>query len=132
MLYMLDTNICSYVLKNRPATVKAHFDKVGADALCISTIVLAELYYGAARHSKSLVIRGEIENFASRLSVMSWDEAAADHYGEIRSALKKQGTPIGAMDMMIAAHARSLKATLVSHNTKHFEKIPALRIANWV
>ena len=132
MRYMLDTNICSYILKNHPATVRTHFKKVGSDALSISTIVLAELYYGAARHPKSVAIRKEIDNFASRLALIAWDEAAADHYGLIRSLLEKQGRPIGAMDMMIAAHARSLKATLVSNNAKHFEKIPGLLIANWI
>jgi tRNA(fMet)-specific endonuclease VapC len=66
------------------------------------------------------------------LALVAWDEAAAEHYGLIRSFLEKQGRPIGAMDMMIAAHARSLKATLVSNNAKHFEKIPGLLIANWV
>lgn len=132
MLYMLDTNICSYILKNHPAEVKVHFDEVGNDALAISTVVLAELYYGAARHPKSITIRREIDNFTARLTVIPWDEAAADHYGAIRTALEKQGTPIGAMDMMIAAHARSRKATLVSNNIKHFEKIPGLLITNWV
>jgi tRNA(fMet)-specific endonuclease VapC len=132
MLYMLDTNICSYILKDHPATVRSHFNKVGSDALSISTVVLAELYYGAARHPKSVAIRKDIDNFASRLALIAWDEAAADHYGLIRSFLEKQGTPIGAMDMMIAAHARSLKATLVSNNARHFEKIPGLFIANWI
>jgi tRNA(fMet)-specific endonuclease VapC len=132
MLYMLDTNICSYILKNRPASVKAHFDEVGNGALAISTVVLAELYYGATRHPKSIAIRREIDNFTARLAVIPWDEAAADHCGVIRTALEKQGTPIGAMDMMIAAHSRSRKATLVSNNTKHFEKIPGLVVANWV
>ena len=74
MLYMLDTNICSYILKNRPATVKARFDEVGNDALSISTVVLAELYYGAARHSKSIAIRREIDNVSARLAVITWDE----------------------------------------------------------
>lgn len=132
MLYMLDTNICSYILKNHPASVKVHFDEVGSDALAISTVVLAELYYGAARHPKSISIRREIDNFTARLTVIPWDEAAADHYGAIRTTLEKQGTPIGAMDMMIAAHARSCEATLVSNNIKHFENVPALLIANWV
>lgn len=132
MRYMLDTNICSYILKNHPATVKAHFDEVGNDSLSISTVVLAELYYGAARHPKSIIIRREIEHFVSLLAVIPWDETAADHYGAIRTVLEKQGTPIGAMDMMIAAHALSCKATLVSNNIEHFEKIPALLISNWV
>ncbi len=132
MRYMLDTNICSYILKNHPASVKVRFDDVGSDALSISTVVLAELYFGAARHPKGIAIRRDIDDFASRLSVLQWDEAAADHYGAIRAALEKEGTPIGAMDMMIAAHARSQTATLVSNNTRHFEMVPGLLIANWV
>ena len=132
MRYMLDTNICSYILKNHPASVKTRFDEVGSDALTISTVVLAELYYGAARHPKGITIRRDIDDFASRLSVLQWDEQAADHYGAIRTALEKEGTPIGAMDMMIAAHARSQAATLVSNNTRYFEKVPGLLIANWV
>jgi tRNA(fMet)-specific endonuclease VapC len=131
MHYMLDTNICSYVLKNRPASVKAQFDKVGSDALAISTVVLAELYYGAARHPLSVTIRGEIDDFSSRLTVIPWDEIAADHYGVIRALLEKSGSPIGAMDMMIAAHARSLDSILVTNNTRHFEKVPGLKIENW-
>lgn len=130
--YMLDTNICSYILKNHPLAVKARFDEAGPDALAISTVVLAELYFGAARHPKGRQIRREIDDFASRLAVIPWDEAAADHYGTIRAILEKQGTPVGAMDMMIAAHARSRKATLISNNIKHFAGIPALLLANWV
>jgi len=79
MRYMLDTNICSYILKNHPTAVKRRFEEVGAGNICISTIVLAELYYGAARHPKGVVIRREIDDFASRLTVMSWDESAAEH-----------------------------------------------------
>jgi len=132
MRYMLDTNICSYILKSRPLSVKAHFERVGSRALCISTVVLAELYYGAARHPQGHSIRKEIDDFVSRLAVIPWDESAADHYGHIRVAVEKDGTPIGAMDMMIAAHARSLGATLVSNNIRHFDKVPGLLIVNWV
>jgi tRNA(fMet)-specific endonuclease VapC len=132
MRYMLDTNICSYILKSRPLSVKARFDQVRSSSLAISTVVLAELYYGAARHPKGNAIRKEIGDFISRLDVIPWDEKAADHYGIVRAALEKNGTPIGAMDMMIAAHARSQRATLVSNDTRHFEKVPGLIIANWV
>ena len=132
MRYMLDTNICSYILKNRPLSVKAHFEQVATTSLCISTVVLAELYYGAARHPQGHSIRKDIDEFVSRLTIIHWDETAADHYGHIRTAMEKGGTPIGAMDMMIAAHARSQEATLVSNNTRHFDKIPGLLIANWV
>lgn len=132
MLFLLDTNICSYILKRHPATVKARFDEVGDENLLLSTIVLAELYYGAARHPQGEIIRREIDDFASRLALIPWDDAAADHYGDIRSKLEKQGTPIGAMDMLIAAHARSLDATLVSNNTRHFRQVPGLRWVDWV
>jgi tRNA(fMet)-specific endonuclease VapC len=128
---MLDTNICSYILKNRPPAVKLHFDTVGAVNLCLSSIVLAELYYGAARHPKGATIRREIDDFVSRLNILSWDEAAADHYGDIRANLEKAGTPVGAMDMLIAAHARSCKATLVTSNGREFDRIKGLTVEDW-
>jgi tRNA(fMet)-specific endonuclease VapC len=132
MRYMLDTNICSYVLRSRPPSVKARFEKTGPGALAVSTVVLAELLYGAARHPKAVAIRREIADLVSRLTVIPWDEAAAEHYGALRAALEKAGTPLGAMDMMIAAHARSLGATLVSNDVRHFDRVEGLRVANWV
>jgi len=132
MRYMLDTNICSYVLRSRPPSVKARFEKTGPGALAVSTVVLAELLYGAARRPKAVAIRREIADLVSRLTVIPWDEAAAEHYGALRAALEKAGTPLGAMDMMIAAHARSLGATLVSNDVRHFDRVEGLRVANWV
>jgi len=132
MRYMLDTNICSYILKNHPASVKLKFEEVGAGNICTSAIVLAELYYGAARHPKGIVIRREIDNFVSRLVVIPWDEIAADHYGAIRASLEKTGTLAGAMDMLIAAHARSCGATLVTNNLREFDRIKGLTSLNWV
>ncbi len=132
MRYMLDTNICSYILKNHPAAVKQKFEEVGDGNICISTIVLAELYYGAARHPKGVVIRREIDDFVSRLVVIPWDENAADHYGAIRSSLEKAGTLVGAMDMLIAAHARSCGATLVTNNLREFDRIKGLTSLSWV
>ena len=132
MRYMLDTNICSYVLRSRPASVKERFDEAGPDALGISTVVLAELLYGAARHPSGAVIRREIRDFVSRLDVLPWDEAAAEHYGDLRAGLERHGRPLGAMDLMIAAHARSRGATLVSNDVRHFERVEGLLVANWV
>jgi len=132
MRYMLDTNICSYILKNHPVAVKLKFEEVGSGNICISSIVLAELYYGAARHPKGVIIRREIDDFASRLVVMPWDEIAADHYGAIRSSLEKAGTLVGAMDMLIAAHARSSGMTLVTNNQREFDRIKGLTSVNWV
>ena len=99
MRYMLDTNTCSYVLRSRPASVKARFDEAGPDALAVSAVVLAELLFGAARHPAGAVIRREIGDFVSRLTVLPWDEAAAEHYGDIRAELEKRGKPLGAMDL---------------------------------
>jgi tRNA(fMet)-specific endonuclease VapC len=132
MRYMLDTNICSYVLRSRPPSVRARFDAAGPGALAVSTVVLAELLYGAARHPKAAAIRREIADLVSRLTVIPWDEAAAEHYGVLRAALEKDGTPLGAMDMMIAAHARSLGAALVSNDVRHFDRVEGLLLANWV
>ncbi len=128
---MLDTNICSYVLRRRPPSVKSRFDEVGPHDLAISTVVLAELLYGAARHARSAAIRREIDDLVSRLDVITWDEGAADNYGDIRAALERRGTPLGAMDMMIAAHARSRGATLVSNDVRHFDRVEGLLTENW-
>ena len=132
MGYMLDTNICSYVLKSRPPSVKARFDEAGDGALAISTVVLAELLYGAARHPKAVAIRREIADLVSRLVVLPWDEAAAEEYGALRATLELAGRLLGAMDMMIAAHARSMGLTLVSNDVRRFERVEGLSIANWV
>ena len=132
MHYMLDTNICSYVLRSRPPSVKARFDEAGDGALAISTVVLAELCYGAARHPQGVAIRREIADLVSRLAVLPWDEAAAEDYGVLRATLEKAGTPLGAMDMMIAAHARSAGLTLVSNDVRHFDRVEGLSVANWV
>lgn len=131
MHYMLDTNICSYVLRSRPLSVKEHFDEAGPAALAVSTVVLAELLFGAARHPQGAAIRREIGDLMSRLSVVPWDEGAAEHYGDIRAELERGGTPLGAMDTMIAAHARSRGSTLVSNDTRHFVRVAGLLVANW-
>ncbi len=131
MHYMLDTNICSYVLRSRPPSVRERFDEAGPGALAVSTVVLAELLYGAERHPKAAVISREIRDLVSRLDVIPWDEGAAEHYGSLRAALEKRGRPLDAMDLMIAAHARSRGATLVSNDVRHFRKVEGLLVANW-
>jgi len=111
--------------------VKAKFEEVEPDTLCISAVTLAELYYGAARHSNGEAIRKEIDDFTGRLTVLAWDDAAADHYGAIRTVLEKKGTVIGAMDMLIATHARSIKAVLVTNALRHFLKVPGIKVEDW-
>ena len=131
MHYMLDTNICSYVLRSRPASVKERFNEAGPNALGLSTVVLAELLYGAARHPSGSVIRREIQDFVTRLDVLPWDEAAAEHYGDLCAGLERHGRPLGAMDLMIAAHARSEGLVIVTNHRREFDRVPALQVEDW-
>ena len=129
--YMLDTNIVIYTMKQRPIEVKEKFNLV-ATQLCISSISVAELIFGAENSQtpeKNLKI---IENFLSRLQILDYGVDAAIQYGNIKAHLKKIGTLIGENDLHIAAHARSRGLILVTNNTKEFERVPALQIENWV
>ena len=129
--YMLDTDMCSYIIKERPESVRQRFQKLAMEQLCVSVVTYAELIYGVERSSSKRVNRPIIEDFVRHLDVMDWDTGAADQYGMIRTELEVAGNPIGAMDMMIAAHAKSIKAVLVTNNQKHFTKIKGLKIDNW-
>ena len=129
--FMLDTNICIYVIKRKPIEVLQTFNE-HAGELCISSITLAELLHGAEKSeykAKNLKI---IEDFVSRLDVLSYNEKSALHYGEIRAELEKKGQVIGVNDLHIAAHARSESLTLVSNNLKEFNRVIALRTENWI
>lgn len=130
--YMLDTDTSSYIIKNRPAQVAARFRTLKMEQLCISVITYAELLYGVERSSSERVNRAIVENFIAHLDVLDWDKDAADHYSRIRTILEQQGQPIGGMDMQIGAHARSQGMILVTNNTRHFERIPALTLETWV
>lgn len=130
--YMLDTDICSYILKERPLSVLARFRKLKMEQLCISVVTYAELIYGVEHSSSKKINRAIIDDFIKHLSVIEWNKNAAEHYGIIRTDLKKKGTLIGAMDMMIAAHARSRKSILVTNNQNHFRRVKSLNIDNWI
>lgn len=130
--YMLDTDTCSYIIKEHPVSVQRRFQKLTMEQLCISIITYAELAYGVERSSSRRINRPIIEDFVRYLDVIDWDVEAANQYGVIRAELETTGTPIGAMDMMIAAHAKSLKAVLVTNNQKHFLKVKGLKIENWI
>jgi tRNA(fMet)-specific endonuclease VapC len=129
--YLLDTNIVIYVLKRRPPSALAMFNRC-AGQLCISSITLAELYHGAEKSAKPEYNLRQIEDFVSRLVVLEYGSNAAVHYGNIRTTLERQGTPIGVNDLHIAAHARSEGLILVSNNLREFERVAALRFDNWV
>lgn len=130
-LYMLDTDICSYIIRERPLQVFEHFKKTEMTQLYISVVTYAELIYGVEHSSSKKVNRPIIDDFVRHLSIISWDQEAAEHYGKIRAFLRAEGNIIGSMDMMIAAHARSRKMTLVTNNDKHFKRVPKLQVENW-
>src|SRR5215467_4698855 len=104
--YMLDTNICIYVMKDHPSKLRERFNRF-AEQLCISSITLGELHYGAAKSARPLDNLKAIEHFAARLEVLAFPPKAAAHYGDMRAALERRGTPIGVHDLLIGAHARS-------------------------
>lgn len=128
---MLDTDICSYIIRERPVQVLERFKTIEMNQLHISVITYAELLFGV-EHSSSRKINKEIvDDFVKHLSILSWGEIAAEHYGNIRVTLQSKGKIIGAMDLLIAAHARSQKMVLVTNNDKHFKRVPKLKVENW-
>jgi len=129
--YMLDTNICIYVIKNRPAALRERFDQL-AEALCISVITLAELLYGVEKSARRTPNLQAVEQFTARLEVVPFSPRAAAHFGQIRAELAKLGTLCGAYDMLIGAHARSEGLMLVTNNVREFQRIPGLLVVNWV
>ncbi len=129
--YMLDTNICIYVIKRRPLEALAKFNE-NAGSICISSITMAELMHGAEKSEQRARNLSIVEDFITRLEVLSYGEKAAGHYGEIRADLERKGTIIGVNDLHIAAHARSEALVLVSNNLKEFERVDGLRTSNWV
>jgi tRNA(fMet)-specific endonuclease VapC len=129
--FMLDTNICIYILKNYPSSLRHRFDQVLAH-LCISSITLCELSYGTEKSLQRDKSNEELTLFSDRIEVLSFSANAAQHYGQIRAALERAGTPIGIHDLLIGAHARSEGLTLVTNNRREFDRIPGLLVENWV
>ena len=129
--YMLDTNIVIYTIKNRPAQVRDTFNR-HAEQLCMSTVTLGELVYGAEKSAQPESNLAVVEGMAARLEVLPFDLQAAVHFGQIRAELARSGQLIGPYDMMIAGHARSLGLVLVTNNLAEFDRVPGLRLENWV
>ena len=132
MKVMLDTNICIYLIKQKPQAVLERFRTFHIGDIGISVITLAELQYGAAKSARPRQNRESLKEFASALDVASFDLAATEAYGEIRASLEKSGRPIGAMDLLIAAHALSLGTRLATNNESEFKRVRGLRVENWV
>lgn len=129
--YLLDTNILSSLLKQPSGAVASRICSVGEDAICTSIIVACELRYGAAKKD-SPTLSGKVEQLLSTVEVLPLDENADGKYAQLRTALEKAGTPIGANDYLIAAHALSLELTLVTDNIGEFSRVPGLTMENWL
>jgi tRNA(fMet)-specific endonuclease VapC len=131
-MVMLDTNICVYILKKHPLYLLEKFNQ--SEEIHISAIVYAELCSGVTLSPEHLQTGRQIQlqEFIALTTLQSWDKKAAAVYAQIRANLKAKGTPIGNMDMLIAAHSLSLDATLVTNNLREFERVPGLKLENWV
>jgi len=132
MKVMLDTNMCIYLIKQRSQEALQKFRFFPVGDIGISAITLAELEYGVAKSAQPKRNRDALEAFVSPVVVAPFDKQATEVYGRIRAALEKRGRPIGAMDLLIAAHALSLGVRLVTHNEGEFRRVPGLRVENWV
>ncbi|MCP9809563.1 type II toxin-antitoxin system VapC family toxin [Cyanobium sp. HWJ4-Hawea] len=128
--YLLDTNICIYVIKRRPAQMLERFNSHSGH-MAISAITLSELLHGVEKSAVPDRNLGVVENFCGRLEVLPYGGKACLHFGQIRAGLEHQGLPIGVNDLHIAAHARSEGLTLVSNNLREFQRVEGLLLENW-
>lgn len=132
MKYILDTNTCIYIIKRKPLDVIQRFKQIEISQIGISSITLSELLYGVSKSSKPEQNQMALLQFVAPLEILPYDDEAAQYYGDLRAHLEKRGTPIGSLDMLIAAHALSTDCILVTNNEKEFNRIPNLKIENWV
>jgi tRNA(fMet)-specific endonuclease VapC len=132
MKYMLDTNTCIYIIKRKPVEVINRFRQFQISQVSISSITLSELEYGVIKSSNPEQNHLALAQFLAPIEILPYDNGAAQHYGELRLHLEKHGTPIGSLDMLIAAHALSTGCILITNNVKEFERVPNLKINNWV
>ena len=132
MLFLLDTNICSYIIKKNPTRVFDKFKQYGTEDIAVSSLTLAEMQYGVAKSKYRQKAQRALDEFMRPLTVLDFTADAAVAYGEIRARLTREGRLIGGMDMLIAAQAISANVTLVSNNMREFSRVPGLLIENWV
>ena len=131
MRYMLDTNICIYVIKTKPEKVFQKLQTIHPEDVCISSVTYAELVHGVEKSIAVEKNRLALSMLLANMEILDFDAVAANCYGEIRADLEKKGTAIGPLDMMIAGHAQSLGYTIVTNNVKEFSRVAALKIENW-
>lgn len=131
MKYMLDTNICIYIIRKKPPSVIRRMLRIDPGNVCISAITLSELEYGASKSAFPNQNKLALAEFLAPIAIAAYDDQASAEYGELRAKLEKAGTPIGSLDVLIAAHALSLQVSLVTNNEREFKRVPGLRVVNW-
>ena len=131
-MWLLDTNICIALIKQRPPELIGKLQKHKPGDVAISSITLAELRFGISKSKQSERNRAALDQFLIPLEVLPFDEAAAEAYGNIRATLEINGTPIGTLDTLIAGHALSVKAAVVTNNVREFSRVEGLRVENWI
>ncbi|MBI4533540.1 MAG: PIN domain-containing protein [Candidatus Melainabacteria bacterium] len=131
MLYLLDTDICSYIMKRSHLLLLEKLRSVELESIAVSVITEAELLYGIKSCSKPKLARAAFDGFIRHVQVLDWSRDAAEHYADIRANLHKRCQLIGANDLMIAAHSRSLGATIVTNNVREFRRVQRLTVQNW-
>lgn len=132
MKFLLDTNICIYLIKQKPLKVLQKFNAYQVGDIGVSSITVAELEFGVQKSQFPSKNQIALAQFLLPLQIADFDHGAAVIYGNIRATLAKRGTPIGSLDTLIAAHALSLKVTLITNNLKEFSRVPNLKLDNWV
>lgn len=132
MKYMLDTNICIYIIKHQPENVIRKFMELNPDDICISSITYAELAYGVEKSQARDKNRIALTVLLSEIQIVPFDDLAAQVYGMVRADLQKKGTPIGSLDTLIAAHAKALNLTLITNNTRESARVDGLLLEDWI
>lgn len=131
MLYMLDTNICSYIIRNKPVNIKEKLQEVEKEhTVALSSIVVAELLYGATKKGSPKLLQ-VVNSFIDNFIIYDYSKISAKSYAEVRTKLEKKGQIIGANDLLIASHALALDALLVTNNTREFERVDGLGLEDW-
>jgi tRNA(fMet)-specific endonuclease VapC len=131
MEYLFDTDICIFLIRSKPTNLLNRLQKLPFGSVGISTITLAELQVGVNKSSNPAKNSEALLNFLTAIDIVDFDFHAAIEYGNIRCELEKKGTPIGPLDTLIAAHAKSLVVTLVTNNMREFKRVNGLKIENW-
>jgi tRNA(fMet)-specific endonuclease VapC len=132
MNFLIDTNICIYIMNNRPPEVVQKFKNTEVGFIGLSSITVSELHYGASKSKRQKQSLKRLDEFLTPFDIMPYDENAAKYYETIRSQLEQQGDVIGPLDLLIAAHALSRDLVLVTNNEKEFRRIKSLKVENWV